>query len=116
MGNLKRISPERLKAANLTLLLCLVAWQGNVAINGDKLDRYYNWGNSSLKWFVVTFAEPFVTMIVPPLVIVSIVSWLASGRNSYLRAYNHGLIVAAGWTAFMLYGAWYGVSSNSPGL
>lgn len=99
--------------ANLigTVALSIIAWQLYVFIEGDVLRSYYNFGDSTAKWLVISFLEPFVVMIAVPLVIVTLISLLVGSkkaRGRTARAYRHGLVAAAVWMAVASFGLWYG--------
>ena len=98
------------QALALTAALSIVAWRSYVVIMGEDLRATYNFGGNALKWFVISFFEPFVQFVLIPLIVVgagSLMLGAVRGRASLLRSYVHGLVAPAAWLSFGLYGLWY---------
>lgn len=91
-----------------TIMLCLVAWRAHIALDGELVRATYR--ASGGKLVLIGFLDGVLFYVVIPLVIVFLVSsviFLAKRNWQFWRSYRHGLIAAAAWTAFMLFGTWY---------
>jgi len=93
-----------------TAALAIFAWMAFVLIEGERLRRFFDWGDDRLKWFAAGFAPAFTIFVATPLVIVFPIAWLSSRQPSL--SYRIALCAAAVWTVLSLLGLWYGHANS----